>query len=234
MSTRRAMLGGLVAIAGLGALSVPNVAAKRAAPPTLKPLVVENTEYRAAYRRLERNGAPTGMQAMLEARVVTTKRLLWRVPLYEVKYQPGKETDVQDVFVSRLSPQLPGILAETEHKKAYLVSPDGNNVRELPPAGDRLIDAPEDPDVARKLIADGRGNRETCHVHEQPLGEDVVTLRYGMVRYSDDAFKARFELFPHAKPVYDAGCRVGPARWAVVRYCPECRSGLEAFYKARQ
>lgn len=62
-----------------------------------------------------------------------------------------------------------------------------------------------------------------CKVHDRPLEQDTVPVRYGLIRFREEYRKAAGNSFPHAKKFVMGGCRVGPPRESEVLFCPECR-----------
>jgi outer membrane protein assembly factor BamB len=74
--------------------------AKRGAPPDVPPIAVNGIEYSAPHW-----GRTSGKQqngGYIEARDLKTGKLLWELRIYEIKYDPELETDVQDVFITSM------------------------------------------------------------------------------------------------------------------------------------
>ncbi len=68
--------------------------------------------------------------------------------------------------------------------------------------------------------------KRTCEVHGQPLEDDEVPLRYGLIRFTDEYRKAEQKLFPNANSFKLAGCRVDEAKskkTARTKFCSLCR-----------
>ena len=84
----------VIVLAGLAMLTGP-VLAKRGAPMIAKPLLSGNVEYRTLHDRYKENDKPRGIRAFVEARDAKTKKSLWRVKVYDIRYRLALETDVQ-------------------------------------------------------------------------------------------------------------------------------------------
>lgn len=69
-----------------------------------------------------------------------------------------------------------------------------------------------------------------CKVHNLPLEQDAVPVRYGLIKSREEYRKAQRESFPRAKKFVMGGCRVGPAREKEVMFCPECRVAESAWH----
>lgn len=69
-----------------------------------------------------------------------------------------------------------------------------------------------------------------CKVHDRPLEQDAVPVRYGLIKFREEYRKAQREKFPHAKKFVMGGCRVGPARENEVMFCAECRAAESAWH----
>jgi hypothetical protein len=68
-----------------------------------------------------------------------------------------------------------------------------------------------------------------CEVHNIPLQEDVVPIRYGLIRPTAAEIEACRKLFPHAASWYQGGCVVKKATGARVSFCPKCRKAEAAW-----
>lgn len=115
----------LVGILALGA--VTPLAAKRSAPPSVTPLVLDGVEYSPAYERPKDSGSLT-FAAYVQARKVADHKLLWRALVYRIVYVAKQETDVQDVYITSLSldraerPDGPRVLViRNERSKEFLL-----------------------------------------------------------------------------------------------------------------
>jgi hypothetical protein len=98
------------------------LAAKRLPPPDVKPVTAAGVEYRAAHERYYEGAKPAGLRNFVEAREAKTGKVLWRVTVYEIKYQAGLETDVQDVYITALELDAAGgLLVRTEGKDRYRI-----------------------------------------------------------------------------------------------------------------
>jgi len=106
------------------------VLAKRTAPAEVSPVVHEGVSYRAGYVHDERGGRGT-----LEAVEVASGKPLWTVTVYEVHYQNGLETDVQDVYIRTLAIQDGCVVVTTERDVSYCVNPKTRRVTGLAAQG---------------------------------------------------------------------------------------------------
>ncbi|MCQ8102975.1 hypothetical protein NP590_02555 [Methylomonas sp. SURF-2] len=95
---------------------------RRRLPPELKPITVDGVVYQEL-----RQGNKLGYEqksGFLIALDQKTGEMLWHVRAYPIQYVEGKETDVQEVFFTRLE-LLPGgkeILIENELEKQFIVN----------------------------------------------------------------------------------------------------------------
>ncbi len=233
LSRRRLLILAAAAAALIVGGNLP-VQAKRTPPPTVAPVTVEGVEYRVAYERFSEGERPAGLRAYLLATKPGTYTELWKTRLYEVRYQGNLETDVQDDYVKSLSRELPGLLALTEEKQAYVVNLASRAVKPLPPGNGlfNLLEEGRDPGPGKRFT-DARGVQRDCRLHQIALKEDAVGIVFGLVSFPPDVFRAMVEKFPNAATVNYGGCIPGPSPWAVVRYCPRCREAQEAWLKER-
>lgn len=82
----------LVGIALLGQLE-----AKRKAPEEVKPLVWNGIKYTAPHFLMSEGKEQNG--GYIEAWDVKTNEKLWELKVYDIKYNPKLETDIQDNFI---------------------------------------------------------------------------------------------------------------------------------------
>jgi hypothetical protein len=74
--------------------------AKQPAPKEVPPAVIGGIKYTAPHWcRINGKDQQGGY---IEARDFNTGRLLWELRVYEIKYEPGLEQDVQDIFITSL------------------------------------------------------------------------------------------------------------------------------------
>ena len=90
----------LTQIVILSLLLVPNVFAKRPAPPAISSIrtdtaMISVPHFPEGFRK--QNGG------FVEARDPKTKELLWRVQIYETVYEDELEKDVQDIFIKSIT-----------------------------------------------------------------------------------------------------------------------------------
>jgi len=74
--------------------------AKRSPPAEVPPVTYQGIKYSAphwgAFNGRKQNGQ------YIQARSAETDKLLWELRIYEVKYDPKLESDVQDIFITSL------------------------------------------------------------------------------------------------------------------------------------
>ena len=113
----------------LGFLALPALA-KRTAPPEAAPLVANGIRYQVAHDRYMAHKNPAGLRAYIEAWDVKSKKLLWKVKVYEIVYDQKLETDVQDIYIESLKLDGKRLIVTTERKKAYRVDIERHKVVE--------------------------------------------------------------------------------------------------------
>ncbi|MGA2242724.1 MAG: hypothetical protein ABSH11_11935 [Verrucomicrobiota bacterium] len=89
----------LLLVVALG-LGVGHAYAKRAAPKEVPPVTFQGVKYSAPHWGLANGKTQNG--GYIEATSLETGKLLWELRIYEVKYDPKLEGDVQDVFITSL------------------------------------------------------------------------------------------------------------------------------------
>lgn len=103
---------------------------RRRLPPELDPIVIDGVVYKEL-----RQGNKLGYEQKGGFLVATDKKtdeILWHVRIYEIQFVTTKETDVQEVFFTRME-LLPGgteILVENELEKQFIVNLKNRTVRE--------------------------------------------------------------------------------------------------------
>lgn len=217
---RRRLISGLTALVGVLVTTTLPAQAKRVAPPVAEPVREKGIEYRAVHERYSEKGAPAGIRGFLSAVDEKSGKELWKSLLYDLRYKRDRETDVQDVYVKALFVEAPGILAITEDETGYLVSRENRNVRKLPDVRGSLAHR---AGAGSPKIWSILGDKETCELHQVTMGEDIVALRYGLIRFPPDETKARLAKFPNANTSQMGGCVIRPTPWAQVRFCSRCR-----------
>jgi hypothetical protein len=134
------LAGALLLLAGLGcsadekaavAPTAPTLQAKRVGPKAVAPVTLSGVRYEALpwgkKRGLGQNG---GYLATFDAKSGADLGL---IKIYEIKYDPKLEADVQDVFISRLD-SVDGAVAVTDERgRRYLVDVATKSVRALAP-----------------------------------------------------------------------------------------------------
>ena len=111
-------------------LGVGHLYAKRGAPKDVTPVIFQGVRYSAPHGLAKGTNQNGGY---IEATDVKTGNVLWQLLVYQIKYDPKLETDVQDVFITSLK----------------LV--DGN-LEVLNESGDKFI-----VDLAKRKVTSGAG-----------------------------------------------------------------------------
>jgi outer membrane protein assembly factor BamB len=113
----------------LGAVADDAPKAKRAGPPKVAPVAMGELEFAAIpwgkARGLGQNG---GYVAAIDR---ATGKELWTLKVYDVRYDPALEGDVQDVFIKSLAKSASGreLIVTDERGRSYLVDPQTRSVR---------------------------------------------------------------------------------------------------------
>ncbi len=85
-------------------LMVGSTYAKRLAPRDVPPVILDGKKYSAQpwvfKDEQSTNGVVQGRY--IQARNSKTDKLIWEIKIYEIKYNPKVESDVQDIFISSL------------------------------------------------------------------------------------------------------------------------------------
>jgi hypothetical protein len=111
-------------------LGVGHVCAKRAAPKNVTPVISEGVMYSAPHRgrtKGEQNGG------FIQAVDLDTGKFLWELQVYQIKYDPKLERDVQEIYITSLE----------------LVK---GNLEILNEAGDKFV-----VDLAKRKVISGAG-----------------------------------------------------------------------------
>jgi len=113
----------LLSLACLAALLLGPLEAKRAAPPSVPPLVAEGVRYEC----------PSSPLGLVEAYDVATGRRLWTRQVFATVYDPKLESDVQDRFIRTLRIREGKLIVEVEEGRVYSLDPKTLAVAELAP-----------------------------------------------------------------------------------------------------
>src|SRR4051812_19757703 len=81
-------------------LGVGDANAKRKAPEDVPPVSFERVKYSAPHWGLANGEKQNG--GFIEATALDKGKLLWKLRIYEIKYDPKFEGDAQDVFITSL------------------------------------------------------------------------------------------------------------------------------------
>jgi hypothetical protein len=100
--------------------------AKRAVPAEVPPMLYQGVKYVVPHwghlSGKKQNGG------YIEARDPSTDKLLWELMIYQVKYNPKLEGDVQDVFITSLKLINGNLEIVNEAKDKFLVDPSKREV----------------------------------------------------------------------------------------------------------
>jgi hypothetical protein len=111
----------LVATLGIFGLLMANSAeAKRLAPKEVEPVVYNGVKYIAPHWGYEYGWKQNG--GYIQAWDIKTGKKLWEKRVYEIKYDPWLEKDVQDVFITSLSIEDGKLVVINEEGRKYKIA----------------------------------------------------------------------------------------------------------------
>lgn len=99
--------------------------AKRVAPKEVEPVIDHGVKYLAPHVApgyIKAHGNPTCPVGCIEAWSEKSGKLLWRVQVYEIKYDEKLEKDVQDNFINALQIKDRNLFVQTEHGDKFIVN----------------------------------------------------------------------------------------------------------------
>jgi len=111
----------LLAIIFLAVSSGLFVEAKRTPPPVVQPIVYSGVQYVAPY----------GVIWYIEAYNTTPQEKLWWMKVYTIKYIPGLETDIQDVFITKLAIRDGKLIVSNEDDNQYTINLETKKVEKI-------------------------------------------------------------------------------------------------------
>ncbi len=100
-------------------MSANGQTAKRSAPKEVKPVIYEGVRYSAPHWVIANGKRIAG--GYIEAFNAKTNKKLWRLKVYEIKYGPQLEKDVQDVFITSMTIEKNHLVVENERNEEYEV-----------------------------------------------------------------------------------------------------------------
>ena len=105
----------------LALLLTSSLMAKRAAPKEVPAIASDKATYSVPHVRLP--PLPMRNPGFVEAHHPETKKLLWRIQIYNIKYDPALEQDVQDVFIKTMSldKKNNSLLVSDERSRTYVL-----------------------------------------------------------------------------------------------------------------
>ena len=120
-----------LALAALFLLSAATLYAKRKGPAPVAPVTHKGVRYEVVHfgkaRGLKQNGG------LVEAIDIKTKKSLWVHDVYGVNYDPKREGDVQDVFITEMTLEPPNLIITNEKGERYSLHMETRYVAPLPP-----------------------------------------------------------------------------------------------------
>lgn len=110
----------LCMIFGMGVLflSYP-VEAKRSAPKKAEPVVFQNIKYLAPAFTESNNHKQ--LSGYIEAWDTRANKKLWELKIYDIKYDPGLEKDVQEIYITSLRIEYGKLIVTNEAGEEYEV-----------------------------------------------------------------------------------------------------------------
>jgi hypothetical protein len=93
--------------------------AKRPAPKEVLPVTYQGIKYSAPHWGTFNGHTQNGQY--IEARNAETDKLLWQLRVYEVKYDPKLEGDVQDIFITSLKIVAGNLEVVNEARDTFVV-----------------------------------------------------------------------------------------------------------------
>ncbi|MCF6281359.1 MAG: hypothetical protein L3J28_03965 [Candidatus Polarisedimenticolaceae bacterium] len=104
---------------------------KRMGPVPVEPVTIDGLRIEVVHwgsvLGVEQNGG------YLHAINVTSEESAWTLQVYKIEYDPNKEMDVQDVFITSLSLTEGGLEVTDELDRHYLVDLQNKEVTQLTP-----------------------------------------------------------------------------------------------------
>lgn len=102
--------------------------AKRMMPESPPPVIYNHTTYSpVVYNGLIDKTISSG--AYIEAYDNKTKKLLWRKQIYKISYNPGLESDVQDVYITKVRMQHGNLIINNEKGYVYELNTKTHEVK---------------------------------------------------------------------------------------------------------
>jgi hypothetical protein len=190
---------GTLSLVLLAALTPASVLAKRATPKPVQPLVRGGVSYRAGHLK-----DATGNSGTVEAVEVASGRQLWSVTVYQIPLRPGLETDVQDVFITRLELDGSCLRVTDERQVQYCIDLLTQRVQVLSTAGGRSgkVDMRRFDEVRAAVQAAAEPLWRKLRPEEAPEGGPPPRGEPGPPRFPKEAWFARASPLPlpHAWP----------------------------------
>ncbi len=100
-------------------MSATGQKAKRSTPKEVTPVVYEGVRYTAPHWVIANGKRIAG--GYIEAFNAQTNKKLWRLKIYETKYAPQLEKDVQDVFITSMAIEKNKLVVVNERDVGYEV-----------------------------------------------------------------------------------------------------------------
>ena len=97
----------------------PMASAKRSAPVRVEPVVYNNIRYTAPI--FSQSSGHKQLGGYIEAWDIKTNKKLWELKVYDIKYDPGLERDVQEIYIDSLRIDLGHLIVTNEAGEEYEV-----------------------------------------------------------------------------------------------------------------
>jgi len=103
--------------------------AKREGPDPVTPVTIDRVRFEALHWGKELGVNQNG--GYVAAFDTTTGKRLWTLKVYDIVYDPDRERDVQDVFITRLSVFNGKLRVANEDERQFVVDPKTRSITEL-------------------------------------------------------------------------------------------------------
>lgn len=124
------LIQGIFHVAEPASHSVQNlIKAKRAEPMAVEPFTYRGVKYVAPHFKMKNKQVQRG--GLIEAWDIKTNRMLWDLKIYETKYAPTLEQDVQDVYIASLKIENGKLLITNERNEKYALNLETKQVEPI-------------------------------------------------------------------------------------------------------
>lgn len=105
------------------------IKAKRAEPRAVESVTYRGVKYIAPHFKMTNKQVQRG--GFIEAWDIKTNKMLWDIKIYEAKYDPKLEQDVQDVFITSLKIEHGKLLITNERNEIYALNLETKKVERI-------------------------------------------------------------------------------------------------------